>query len=72
MEVRFFAISPNWFCVEAMESEPEEYDTKMSRARLDEGICRRLYLKEVEGRGLAPRRHGGAMIGDAPVRQGKN
>lgn len=44
----------------------------MSQTReLEGGIRRRLYLKAVAGRGPGPRRHGGAVIGNAQTRQGK-
>lgn len=42
----------------------------MSRvSKLEGGTRRRLYLKEVIGRGPGPRRRGGAVIRDAPLRQ---
>lgn len=43
----------------------------LSRTReLEAGLRRSEYLKEVAGRGPGPRRCGGAVIGDAPARQG--
>jgi hypothetical protein len=47
-----------------MDTEWGSTDTKLSRTeeagRLEGGIWRRLYSKEVAGRGPGPRRHGGA------------
>jgi hypothetical protein len=47
-----------------MDTERGSTDTKLSRTEeagiLEGGIWRRLYSKEVVGRGPGPRRHGGA------------
>jgi hypothetical protein len=45
-----------------MDTERGSTDTKSSRTEeLEEGIWRRLYSKEVAGRGPGPRRRGGAV-----------
>ena len=47
-----------------------EYSLQLSRMiMLEEGLRRRLYLKEVTGRGPGPRRHDGAVM-DSTAHQG--
>jgi hypothetical protein len=57
----------------AMTDEPDQADTKLSQAgdsmELEATIRRKLYLKEVNDRGLEPRWHGGAIV--APRHRGR-